>query len=245
MADGQEISDFFARVEARMEEIGIKSPRDLSVKVTGGADFIRDLKRRKHIPKGENLDRLAVELATTTDWLLGRAESPEQIRSEVALAERRTEYRGQSSDGPPIPVLGTGDCADLSVSDETGALIEVERSSFDPDYHWRYIARPRSLLGAKDVYAIRFQGDSMWPRYESGEIGIVDPHRPVQRGDDVLVQLRAEGSDDVVSVLAKRLVRQTETDYVLEQFNPARTFTLPKARVARVHKIVRQTEYLI
>lgn len=245
MAQPEEISDFFARVEARLETVGLKSPRELSMRVTGSPDFIRDLKRKGHLPKGENLDRLAVELRTTTDWLLGRAESPDQVRSEVALAERRTEWRGPAPEGPPIPVLGTGDCADLAVSDETGALVKVEQSSFDPDYHVRYIGRPKSLLGAADVYAVRFQGESMWPRFEPGEIGIVDPRRPVQRGDDVLVQLRDEGSDDVVSVLAKRLVRQTDTDYVLEQFKPPLTFTLAKARVARVHKIMRQTDYLI
>lgn len=245
MSEGGESTGFFERVDARWRELGIRSERDLSIRVTGGADFIRDLRRKGHLPKGENLDRLAIELRTTTDWLLGRADSPEQVRSEVALAERRSDYRSQEqAEGPPIPVLGTGDCADLVVSDDTGALVSVEQSSFDPDYHVRYIQRPRSLRGSKDIYAIRFQGDSMMPRFEPEEIGIVDPRRPIQRGDYVLVQLRAEGTEDVVSVLAKRFLRQTDTDYVLEQLQPPLVFTLPKAHVARVHKILRQGDYL-
>ena len=51
-------------------------------------------------------------------------------------------------------------------------------------------------------------------------------------------------SDDVVSVLAKRLVRQNAQELVLEQFNPAATFTVPKSRVTRVHRILQQTELL-
>jgi phage repressor protein C with HTH and peptisase S24 domain len=49
----------------------------------------------------------------------------------------------------------------------------------------------------------------------------------------------------VATVLVKRLVRATTRELVLEQLNPAITFTVPRNRVARVHRILPQTDLLI
>lgn len=241
--DPTALLDLFARVDALRERQGV-TERSLSMQVTGKPDFIRDLRRKGHLPKGENLERLASTLGSTTDYLLGRAATPDQVRSEVRLADRAVDWRGPIPGEPGLPLVGTGDCADLEVCDETGELVGVERNSFDPDYTVRLLARPPALRGAPDAFAIVFQGDSMWPRFEPGEIGIVEPRRPVARGDYVLVQLTNGEHDDVVSVLVKRLVRQTATELVLQQFNPARTFILPRSRVARMHPIRRQNDYL-
>lgn len=220
------------------------SERQLSIAVTGKPDLLRDIKRRGHLPSADNLARIAQELETTTDYLLGHAEDPQQVRSEVGLSDKRVDWIGADRGEPGIPIVGTGDCADLEVCDTDGRMVSVERSSFDQDYHVRMIARPPALRGARDLYAIYFHGESMLPRFEPGEVGIVDPRRPPRVGDYVLVQLNGGESDEVVSVLVKRLVRQTTKDFVLEQFNPPLTFTVAKDRVARVHRILQQTDLL-
>jgi phage repressor protein C with HTH and peptisase S24 domain len=132
----------------------------------------------------------------------------------------------------------------MQFADETGAMLDVERCSFDADHTVRMIARPPALQGARDLYAIYFHGESMMPRFEPGEVGIVDPTRPAGPGDYVLVQLNNGEEDHVTSVLVKRLVRTSARELVLEQFNPPATFTVPKARVARVHRILPQTDLL-
>lgn len=124
-------------------------------------------------------------------------------------------------------------------------MVAIERCSFDPDYHVRMIARPPALRGQRDLYAIYFHGDSMAPRFEPGEIGIVDPARPPAPGDYVVVQLTNGSSEDVVSVLVKRLVRQTARELLLEQFNPPITFAVPRVKVKRLHRILRETDLLL
>lgn len=232
------------RIEERLAQMGL-TPREFSMRVTGKPDFLRDLKRRGHLPSAENTARAAELLGVSTDWLLGRSQSPDQVMSEVSLAEPPAGFRGFPRSEPPIPLVGTGDCADLEFADEAGQTVAVARSSFDPDYHVRYIARPPALSGARDVYAIYFHGESMLPRFEPGDIGIVDPRRPIAAGDYVLVQLAQNGDGEVTSVLVKRLVRQTGTQYLLEQFNPALTFAVPRDRVARIHRIMRSNELLV
>ena len=233
------------RVQERIEATR-KTKRAVSLAIGAHAGYVRDLldPERFNVPSAARLLALARELDTTSDYLTGEAASPEQPRSEVGLSDGRIEWRPAASDLPPIPLVGTGDCATIQFEDNSGEMLDVERCSFDADHTIRMIARPPALRGARDLYAIYFHGESMQPRYFPGEVGIVDPTRPAGPGDFVLVQLTDGTEDHVTSVLVKRLVRQSPRELVLEQFNPPATFTVPKARVARVHRILQQTDLL-
>lgn len=242
----QEVAEILpSRVRERLSETG-KSMRAVSLAIGAHAGYVRDLldPERFNVPSSVRLQALARELETTTDYLMGDAETVEPVASEVGVSDRILPWNGPQPNEQGIPIVGTGDCADLQVCDESGTMVSIERASFDPDYHVRYIARPPALRGARDLYAVYFHGESMEPRYQAGEVGIVDPGRPAKAGDYVLVQLNSGESDEVVSVLAKRLVRQTAKELHLEQFNPPLTFVVPRNRVARVHRILPQTDLL-
>jgi hypothetical protein len=223
-----------------------KSAHAVSLEIGAGQGYVRDLldPAKGGYPRADKLNALARALGTTTDFLTGVSTNAQQVQSEVTIADRRLDWRGPLPDLPPIPLVGTGDCATMQFADETGAMLDVERCSFDADHTVRMIARPPALQGARDLYAIYFHGESMMPRFEPGEVGIVDPTRPAGPGDYVLVQLNNGEEDHVTSVLVKRLVRTSARELVLEQFNPPATFTVPKARVARVHRILPQTDLL-
>ncbi|MBD2842682.1 S24 family peptidase [Erythrobacter rubeus] len=232
------------RVERKRKELGI-SARELSMRVTGKPDLIRDMKRRGHDPSVENTRGLAEELGVSIDWLTGSARSPEQVVSEVGIREVPQAWRGpERPEEPGIPLVGTGDCAEIQLCDEQGNLVDIERSSFDPDHTVRLIRRPPALTGNAQLYAIYFQGESMMPRFEPGEVGIVDPTRPPRPGDYVLVQLNNGEDNDVATVLVKRLVSQNARETVLHQFNPDRTFIVPRERISRIHRVLQQTELL-
>ena len=233
------------RLDRRLAEMD-KSRYWLAKEASEGRNtgFITDIDRKGYIPKEPRLRRMAELLGVSVDWLMGRTDVPGQVQSEVGVSDRGLDLNGLPPDMPGIPLVGTGDCADLEVCDESGRMVTVERSSFDSDYHVRIIQRPPALRGARDLYAIYFHGESMTPRFEPGEIGIVDPGRHARPGDYVLVQINSGESDEVVSVLVKRLVRATNRELTLEQFNPPLVFTVPRDRVARYHRIVPQTELL-
>lgn len=235
-----------ARLAARLAALG-KTPHAVSKAIGANAGYVRDLldPAKTSIPGGARIALLASELETTPDHLLGRSEAASERypSSEATLADRRLPFRPSMSDAT-LPLVGTGDCAALEVSDESGHMVAIERSSFDPDYHMRMIVRPPALAGVQEAYAIEFRGDSMAPRYEAGDLGIVDPRRAYGAGDYVVVQLAEhEGSAEVGSVLVKRLVRATPRELVLEQFNPPMVFTLPRSRVVHIHRILRDIEY--
>lgn len=233
------------RIQERLDATG-KSAHAVSLEIGAGQGYVRDLldPAKGGFPRADKLNALARALDTTSDYLTGTTNSPQPILSEVKFADHRLDWRGPQVDLPPIPLVGTGDCASIQFEDQGGQLLDIERCSFDADHTVRMIARPPALQGARDLYAIYFQGESMMPRFEPGEVGIVDPTRPPAPGDYVLVQLNNGEEDHVTSVLVKRLVRATTRELVLEQFNPPATFTVPRSRVARMHRILQQTDLL-
>lgn len=233
------------RLSEQLDKSG-RSKRQLSLAIGAHAGYVRDLldPDRFNVPSAARLNALARELGVSSDYLVGATDNPDPVLSEVTFSDQVIHWRGPLTDLPPIPLVGTGDCASLSFEDETGKMLEIERCSFDPEHPVRMISRPQALKGAGDLYAIYFHGESMMPRFEPGEIGIVDPRRPAGPGDYVVVQLNNGEEDTVVSVLVKRLVRSNARELVLEQFNPPAIFTVPRALVARVHRIMQQTDLL-
>jgi transcriptional regulator with XRE-family HTH domain len=243
MSDAAEI--LRVRLAEAIDRKGITA-RTLSGLINANHSYVSQLLSGKGgVPSASRIAALARELDVSVDWLTGDSNQREPIRSEVTVLDGPVSWRGPAPDLPPVPLVGTGDCATISFEDQSGNMLEIERCSFDADHTVRMIARPPALAGARDVYAIYFHGESMLPRFEPGDVGFVDPRRPAGPGDYVLVQLNSGQDDDVVSVLVKRLVRATAKELILEQFNPPATFTVPRARVARYHRILRQAELFL
>lgn len=226
------------RVSARIAESGL-SARTVSMHATGKPDVIRDMLRRGSAPSGATLAKIAEILGTTTDYLVGLSTSPDQPQSEVSFREVEPGWRGRPDDR--IPLLGTGYCDDFEV-DAEGHPVAIDRVQLELDHTIRLIERPAALWNAPDAYAIYYHGSSMEPRFYQGEVGIVDPRRPAGPGDFVVVQLNDGASDQIVTVLVKQLERVAGGYVHLRQFNPDLRFRLPRAQVARMHRIASPTE---
>jgi hypothetical protein len=235
------------RIDDRLLIVG-KSRWWLSMQLTDGKrhGVITDIERKGFIPAEPRLHKMAELLETTTDYLMGRTNNPAQVASEVTLSDVRLGFRGAPPEEPGIPIAGTGDCADLEVQPTDGGdILHIERSSFDMDHAVRYLERPPALRGDRTAYAIYFHGSSMEPRFFAGEVGVVQPSRPAGPGDFVVVQLNDGESDDVITVLVKRLVRQTPMFVELEQYNPPLVFRLPRKKVAHLHRILPPGDLLL
>lgn len=238
----EQVDIFFERLDERRRALGL-SDRALSLKAGASQDLVRTARGKWHVPNSTNLAGLARAMGVTTDWLLGSdAGFAAEIPSEARISEeslRQNVRRGRSS----LRVLGTGHCGTVTFNTDSGE-VEIEQTLFEPASVIRYVTRPLALMGVEDAYAIYFVGESMFPRFQAGDMGIVDPRRPPAPGDDVLVQLCANGSDEITSVLVKRLIRRSPSFIELQQYNPAAIFRVPAERVARIHRIVTLAELL-
>lgn len=97
------------------------------------------------------------------------------------------------------------------------------------------VERPAALSGVKEAYAVYVVDESMEPRYFSGELVHVHPHRPIRPGAFVVIQTDDGEERDY---LLKRLVRRTGKKLILEQYNPAKRIEIDTALVRAIHLIV-------
>jgi repressor LexA len=70
------------------------------------------------------------------------------------------------------------------------------------------------LLGGREYFALRVDGDSMYPKYESGDIVIVRKQPDCENGQDAVVYVNGDNAT------LKRIYKQ-ETGILLQPLNPA------------------------
>jgi transcriptional regulator with XRE-family HTH domain len=99
-----------------------------------------------------------------------------------------------------------------------------------------YVARTEPLTGVRNGYGMYVVGSSMDPAYVPGNRVLVNPNIPARPGDDVLL-FQAEIGRETPGLI-KRLVKATPKTWTVEQFNPRKTFDLPRAIWKHCHVVV-------
>ncbi|SEP41569.1 Helix-turn-helix domain-containing protein [Rhodospirillales bacterium URHD0017] len=99
-----------------------------------------------------------------------------------------------------------------------------------------WLPRDPRLEGVADAYGCFVSGDSMEPAYEKGNILLVNPTARPEPGDDVV--LMREDKDGQRYVLIKRLVKINQQSWTVKQYNPAKTFTLPRKEWSKAHLVI-------
>ena len=99
-----------------------------------------------------------------------------------------------------------------------------------------WIPRDARLDGVGDAYGCFVSGDSMEPAYERGNLLLVNPTANVGPGDDCLF-LR-EAPDGTRYVLIKRLVKASAHSWTVKQYNPPKTYALPRKEWQKAHLVI-------
>jgi phage repressor protein C with HTH and peptisase S24 domain len=175
------------------------------------------------------------ERKLTVDWMvrLGRAlevDPRELLPPDIAsgLPSRPAGEEGQPGPGAPIQ-LGAPDLPVLGRAQGGAGVLQfpVEQRPVD----WTY--RPPNLRGVADAFAVYAYDNSMHPMYKHGQTLWVHPHLPVKSGDGVLI---VKSSDEAI---VKELVRRTESDVLVREYNPQpREFAIPAAEIRHIYRVV-------
>ena len=92
--------------------------------------------------------------------------------------------------------------------------------------------RPPNLVGVRNAFAVYVRGESMEPRYFDGELVMINPMKPVRRGNFVLIELMNR------EAFIKRFVKRSDDFVTVEQYNPVSTIDYPAATVRHVYRVV-------
>lgn len=215
------------RIQQRIDALGL-SGRAAAAKADVPASTLRSiLEGRSESPRGVTLSKLAAALEVSEQWLLtGDVAEPRPL-PEVGDV-RPTDIPAPTGAGLPkdVPVLGTAAGSELG----NGAF-QLSTDVID------YVRRPAGLAGARAAYALYVEGDSMFPRFEPGDLVFIHPHRKPLPGDYVIIQ-EADSNNGEPRAFIKRLVKITGTTIRVTQFNPEATIDFVIRPGTVVHKVI-------
>ena len=199
--------------------------------------FFNDVRKRGNARHDSLVKVLAAAGVSLADFEAGEVRVRTEVRG-TGMSPQEVEEAWTLREAKLVPLLGT------AFGGEWSGDSDVEMTELRLAEVLDYLARPPSLARDDEAYAVEIVGESMAPRFEPGEQVFVSPRAAVRPGDDVIVQLRANGDPEesdiagqVTEVLIKRLVRRTSSEVELRQFNPDKTFRVPIARVRRIHRV--------
>jgi phage repressor protein C with HTH and peptisase S24 domain len=233
-------SDQAARLRAAREAAGFKSASDAAQRFRWRASTYMAHENGQNGIRTEPALAYARAFGVDPGWLMTglRADRPEAAqRGERQRSSRASRGQHETGTAPvdalysgerwprDLRVLGMAECGPDGWSLWNGEVIEMT-------------SRPPNLAGAMLAYAVYVVGDSMEPRYHSGELVYVHPGRPVDVGAYVLVQVKPKEDGDAPRAVVKRLVRRSATKMTLEQFNPKKTIELKTSDILSMHRVV-------
>lgn len=163
------------------------------------------------------------------------------------LMRRAENFREQTApnatiDPTPVSVLSGKPPRMLPVLGEAAGGVDGQYTFNGTVLDW--VACPPSLLNVPNAYAVWIDGDSMYPRFKSGELAYVHPGKPPRRGDDVLVQIKPSEEDMPPRGFVKEFVGYQGDKLVLKQFNPADVrIEFPRDEVISIHPITFAGKY--
>jgi hypothetical protein len=99
------------------------------------------------------------------------------------------------------------------------------------------------FLQGKQLIAFFVGVDTLWPRYELGELALYEHRRPPVVGDDIVVRFKTEDLDKRVYAFG-RLQRISATDLVIEQLNPRLDLRLERASLTAIYRMLTRMELL-
>jgi len=207
--------------------------RALSLKVGRNETLIRKILAGT-VPRGDNLAALAREIGLPAEALVpaepGKPSAPSLPESNAVFLPDHPLPWPRPAGPMDVPVYGVAE------GGQNGTfVINLAEQPID------YVGRPMSLLRAVNVFAVRIQGNSMAPLWESGDIVYVQPGRGYGPDDFVIVQIE-DGPGEPPRSLFKQLVRQDDGALVLRQLNPDTTITVPAAEVRKVWPVLHWRE---
>lgn len=204
------------------------------------AQSLRTAMKKRKVSNEEIAERMGVHPVTVSKLLNGKMRMTEdrmqefaealgmtvgEIAAAASVVERRPAGR---EDVRHMPVYGLA----------AGAVIGAHVMS---EHAVEYIPTPAALATVRDAYALIVTGSSMEPRYFSGDVIYLHPHRPVRPGDHVAIQ---EARADGIYVSIKKFEKFTDGEIVTRQYNPAAEVKFNRKQVVAMHRVLTTNELM-
>jgi hypothetical protein len=165
-------------------------------------------------------------LAAYLEWSIGelhKASGGMQTMPVVASGVRNVTMPPASLNVGPFPLMETDAMPILWGKPVGDGVLQMERRVIG------MIPRTEFLRYAQYSFGLEVMHDDMSPAFERRDTVVVNPDRAVAPGDDVLlVRDYDERGTSGFQAILRRLVKDTDTHWIVRQFTPAREYKLAK-----------------
>jgi phage repressor protein C with HTH and peptisase S24 domain len=237
------MSDLTNRIEERLKAVGLTA-NAASVQATGSPSTIPNiLLGRSKNPRTDTVEKIALVLKCRPAWLITGelpieadldppSPDPDALGLDLISEFRDAGIEMKSVRQLPkdVPVLGT-----VAASELGKGAFQFTSEVID------YVRRPFGLLGARDIYALYVEGESMIPKFEPGDLVFVHPSRKPRGGDYVVIQ-EPDTDNGGPRGYIKRLKSVTATMVRTQQFNPPTNIDFIIRGGLVVHKVLSEGE---
>lgn len=210
--DAPDLDQLLHVIDQRLALLGM-SDREASLKATGKPDAIREMRRGKW-PSDRRLRQIAATLESTYEQIMG---SSSPSRSDYLNALPPAEFaKLEGVEGLPrdIPVYAANGMSFASPGAKH--LISLEHPI-------SYACRPPILRFRDDVFCILMPDTTLRPKFDLGETLYVDPRRPPEIGDYILIRFgdggKLSSTDWTISV--RKLVAIEEEGFLSARHDQA------------------------
>lgn len=185
-----------------------ESASSLSLRIGRSKDYLRDYLTGRK------------DSITSADWKQIEQLGAENVQAQIAETKPAPE---------PLFLLERNLKVFAAAEGGTGEMI-VSSEPID------FVPRPWYIQHVKEAYAVIVVGTSMEPAFEVGDMAIVNPKLPPVRGKDAIFVASKDGGDWRATI--KRLVRTTDKEFVVAQFNPPKELKLQRSEWQQAFRVV-------
>ena len=173
-------------------------------------------------PQAEKIDAHAELLAVSPHWLREASGAPPAQRQLPRVS--------------PIPgrdMVGAADFPVYAAAQGGDGHMIVTFDLVDS------VKRPWNLEGARNAYALLISGDSMKPAFNHGDMALVHPGlQPARDKVHIFYDHPPFGASGEVEAIIKNLNGWTDKIWQLEQYNPAKQFSVDRVDWPTAHRVV-------
>ncbi|WP_312313136.1 hypothetical protein [Sphingobium yanoikuyae] len=234
--------------------------RKASMLATGKPDAIRFILSGRAMPSADRLEAIARVLMTTPSYLLGATDDPSPLadvypdannrRIGVFPPDDKLEHYSirliESVDGISIYQASEMSDPDIRKVDQAG---ELDLFNLPRVLVTSVLPLPAGLVNRKMLYGFYATVTSISPRFDIGELIVVDPSRPPAVGDYVVAYFDHiwEDVDDepVKPALLARLTARSGGKIALKQLDPRDEREFAASAFKEIHRIIPIAEMLV
>lgn len=211
-------------IKQAIDEHGL-TPEDAAKRSGLERSYFRKLFERGTTPKLDTMRKISAGLDIPLERLSGG------LAQADTVGDDRQTLRVPSRHEMPndVPVLGTAAGSHLR-----GAF-QLTTDPVD------FVRRPPALMGARDIYSLYVEGESMIPQFWPADLLFISPHKPVKVGDPVVVQSQLNGNGAVEATIGIFLRRSTDW-IVIQKHNPRAEVEIARTTLVSMHKVLTMNE---